>query len=254
MTSPSDLLRTGTGVVTSDNVNDLLTNDPRAGTSGRTLTLTVPTRELLLCLRDVIPFASPDPENLDLRCVQIQWDGDNDRLNFLSTDRYRSAWSSWGPDDVPDVPLDEPVGVNFGPQAPYATTAITIEVGDAKDILSTFKVNKKDGRTPLTVTLTPDGVTIHRSPETGYSEHTLKLAGTQSRFPDVRALLVKQAGLAADFPGVQSVAYTPSLLKDFTTVRPGSVLEVKFASDKLTLIKIGRYFQGSLVAATPEAE
>jgi len=234
----------------------ILDVDQLAAAGARVLDLYVPTRELLTLLRDAAPFASPDADNLDLHVVQIQWDADDDRLNVFAADGYRTAWSSWGPDDIPEPVRGEQdmLGTDFGPTGPDAgTTAITIDVGDIKDILNTFKVDKKDGRVPLRITLRPEGMTIYRSPDSGYSEHTLRLKSTQARFPDVRGMLANWAAKVATTQGALTVSYTPTLLKDFTGVRPGSVLELTFASEKITLVRVGRYFRGSICPATPEA-
>lgn len=237
----SNLLRDGAGVFLAGD----RPGDPE-------ITVTVPSRELTTALTEVALFASPDEDDLDRHCVKIEWDGE--RLHFLALDGYRTAWASWGPDDIPELgkgeqePINARYGANHDIEDPVA---VTIDTGDVKEIVSSFKVDKKDGRTPISVTIRADQLTLYRSADTGFSEHRLKVRGTQSRLPDVRRWIIDAAGRVADAAPIKAIAFTPTFLADFCKVRPGKVLQLAF-TEKLVLVQLGRHFKGSIVPATPE--
>lgn len=227
---------------------------PTSAAQSDQVRITVPTRELLTLLAATAPFASPEEDSVDRHAIRIEWDGE--RLHAMSADGYRTAWCSWGPDDVPELARgeQEPIGVSYGsPDDVTDPISVIITPGDAKDVIDSFKVAKKDGRTPLRVTVSPDRLIVHRSPDTGFSEHTLTLRGVQARFPDVRGLLMNTAAGVPNAEPIRAAAFTPSFLKDFCTVMPGRVLELTF-SGKLVLVKLGLYFRGSIAQATPEGQ
>lgn len=226
-----------------------------AGTR-RARTIIMPTRDLFTVLRDTMPLAAQDPDDLARHVVRLDWDGDDDRLHATSTNGYVAGWSMWSPDDFNNLGDDGQgmIGVDYGAVVPFPRATVVVDLGDVKEILATFKVGKKDGATPVRITFGDAGLTIYRSPDTGYSEHTLVVRNVQSELPDIKAKLIELAGEVAAAPPLRAVAYTPSLIQAFNGVRPGSIMELTFVSAKTTLVRYGRNFIGFLATTTPENE
>ena len=64
------------------------------------MTITMPTREFVGLLTDVLTFATPEDENTAWYRVVLEWDGE--RLHASAGDGVRCAHTSWGPDDESD--------------------------------------------------------------------------------------------------------------------------------------------------------
>lgn len=203
--------------------------------------ITIPSRDLCGILGDVLPFTTSD-DLPRLHSIRIHWDGT--ALHAQATDMYRIAWSTWSPDDPADGDEQADLLTELGgADDPWS---IVVDASDAKDVVTCFKLPAKEAAAPLTVTASSGRLTIDRDRDTGHPALTTVLDAIPADlgvWPDVEKTL---AGHTTVEP-VRGVAYTGRLLADFTTrVRQTGPVELTF-TDKITLVGIGKRFQGAIV-------
>lgn len=204
------------------------------------MTLTVPTWDLVGVVADCVPFAFPKDDMPMLHGVRVEWDGD--RLHALSTDRYRIAWSQWHPDDDPPADTQDDLWTKFGgADDPWG---VFLSLGDAKKLVQIYKLPMKESRTPLTVDVDLNRLTVRRARETGHSAIQAVFDGLEVDVPDVRELLADSSALT----GVDQVSYYAHFLADFAKVRPAGPLEMRFTGPTgPTHVSIGERFVGAIM-------
>jgi hypothetical protein len=202
--------------------------------------ITIPTGDLTGVLSDVIPFAFPDPDLPAINCVRIEWDGA--LLHALSTDRYRVGWSSWHPDDQPDIDSQDDLFTKWGGADDPWQATVTLD--DAKELVKVFKLPVKEQRVPLSLNVDRGQVTIHRDRDTGYTALRLDIPDQLLEFPDVRKLLADADGVEP----VTALAFNARFLADFGKVRPGAPMQLSFTgSTGLAHVAIGKRFTGAIM-------
>lgn len=203
--------------------------------------ITIPTADFVGILSDTIPFAFDDEDIPDINCVRLEWDGK--RLHALSTDRYRCAWSTWEPGEVAaGEEVQDDLFTEWGSaDDPWA---MTIALDEAKELVKVFKLNPKEGHTPITVDYYTERwmAKVVRSRETGHSAITVAVPDMRCEFPDLRELLGKNDALHS----VTGVNYTAKYMADFAKVRPLGPLSLRF-SEGLTHVSIGERFVGAIM-------
>jgi hypothetical protein len=203
--------------------------------------ITIPTGDLTGIIADVIPFAFSEKDFPALCAVRLEWDGT--RLHAFATDRIRLGWSQWEPGDVSDgEEVQDDLFTDWGTgDEPWATT---LDLDDAKELVSVFKLPPKELRTPLTVDYDPerDRTKVVRARDTGHSAITVIAEGNGEVFPDLRVLLTKSDKLTK----VTGQAYSAKFLADFAKVRPRGPMDLKFTAG-LTRVSIGERFVGAIV-------
>lgn len=210
------------------------------------MTLTLPTRELVGLLADVYPFADPDEDNPAWHRVVIRWE--DNRLHALAGSSFRAAWMSWGPDDG-DAPIP---GLEYPTDVDDWTMAILPK--EAKEIATKFKVNAKDGDSPLRITGTPDRLTVERDSDTivGVALRSVALARPWDDAPDIATIISAVREESRNCPARTEVAYNGFSLADYANpkvVRQRGPVELRFGP-KSTYIRIGEHFQGAIAQAT----
>jgi len=210
------------------------------------MTLTMPTRELVGLLADVVPFASKDEDDSTWHRVVLRWDGR--RLFAFAGDDERMAQMSWGPDDG-----DEPVipGLDL-PLPTDADWELAILPSNAVEIAKKFKLGVKEGETPLRVTGSMNSLTVERDADVG---DTALRAVALARPWDDNAPRIDEAiaELAAEADETvrarHEVALLGSRLVDFVNpkvVRQRGVVVLTFTRTS-AYIQIGRHFRGAVL-------
>ncbi|WBB94237.1 hypothetical protein [Verrucosispora sp. WMMC514] len=209
--------------------------------------ITIPTGELTGILADCIPFVFPDSDLPAINCVRVEWDGD--MLHALATDRYRIAWSTWHPDDDPDIESQDDLFTTWGSADDPWTATITLD--DAKELVKVFKLPAKEQRVPLTVEFAGGQVTVRRDRDTGYTALRLDIPDQLAEFPDVRKLLA-DGDRVEPVPGL---AFNAKYLADFGKVRQRAAMQLSFTGSKtLAHVAIGKRFTGAIMPVTEGAE
>lgn len=218
-------------------------------------TLTLPTRELVGLIGDVLPFASPDPDDSTWHRIVLRWDGS--RLHALAGDGTRLAWMSWGPDDgdAPELPLD------WG-TARFADIDTSWELAilpeNAKEIATKFKVATKLGEMPIRVIGDNDSIVVERDADADGSVSLKSVALSRPwddnapRIDGVIGDIAERAAAPSAAP-LRSVAYSGYALADFCNpkvVRQRGPIVLVFGPAS-TYVTIGRWFRGALVQSTP---
>lgn len=212
------------------------------------MTLTLPTRELVGLIADVLPFASGDDEDTTWHRVIIRWDGS--RLHAMAGDGVRLAWMSWGPDDG-----DAPALPGFDPYAVPADTdwELALLPENAKEIATKFKVSAKEGELPVRVDGSSDSLRVERDAESaGVALRSEALSRPwDDNAPRIDEFITKMAEEAEAGAARKGIAYSGFHLADFCDpkrVRQRGVVELKFGR-AATYIRIGRWFRGAVMQA-----
>jgi hypothetical protein len=215
------------------------------------MTLTMPTRELVGLLADVVPFASTDADDSTWHRVVLRWDGS--RLFAFAGDGERMAQMSWGPDDgdVPAIP-----GLDFGSPSTDTDWELAILPENAVEIAKKFKVGVKEGETPLRVTGSVDSFTVERDAETGDTAlRAVALARPwDDNGPRIDETIAELAG-EGDRPRAE-VAFAGQRLVDFVNpkkVRQRGVVVLTFTKTS-AYVQIGRHFRGAVLLSEVPAE
>ncbi|HEY9474351.1 MAG TPA: hypothetical protein VIS06_10930 [Mycobacteriales bacterium] len=215
------------------------------------MTLTIPTRELVGALADVIPFASAIPDDYTLGRVLIEWDGET--LHTMATDRYTVGWSRWNPDDAPvdgEEPAEDDLFTEWGESADR-TWSKQISLLDAKEIVKVYKLPAKAGGVPVLVTAGFKTLTLDRKPESGHTAITMEfLSEPDERYPDVRAFIDTAEAMGEP---VGQIMYNPRHLAAFDKVRPHGQFQRQFGGEtKPTFVRIGERFTGLVMPVRPD--
>ncbi len=212
--------------------------------------LTIPTRDLLGCIADALPFIPSDKDDTTLRCVQLRWDGS--LLHVSATDRYRVAISSWDPDDTPDDDVQYEIGTVLGEDSD-GTWECMLSADDAGHLLKTAKPSKGHEYAPLFVTLDGELVKVRRDREAQVPGFSLIYEGLDLEFPDLRGHVVEAAGKAEP---VKEISFNAVYLATFGSVRQrGNTSRWTFAGDRgPAVVEIGERFVGALMPVRPAEE
>lgn len=219
--------------------------------------ITIPTRDLVGIIGDVLAFAWPDDENPRFNVVKLEWDGDN--LHAYATDSYVMAWSRWSSIDVKDPGEDtSPWG---GWSDPWS---IVLDLADAKKVASIFKLPAKEGGTAVRIHPQKRQVKIVREHSEARAGITLMLDESSSvpmmpppdaidrtvredhhlYFPDLRSKLLQWAE-REDVPTTKLMV-NPRLLAKFNTARPMGPMKMRISGEDAVLVSIGEWFCGAI--------
>jgi len=213
------------------------------------MTITIPTGELIGLLGDVLPFAFTDDDLPDINAVRLHWDGS--MLHAQATDRFRIGWSSWHPDDDPDVDYQEDIFAPLG-GADDPWTA-TLPLAAAQETVQVFKLSKKLAHILLTVDHDAENgrLTIRRDRTAGMSALRLVHDVPLLNFPDVSRTLAEHN----EVKPVAGIAFTAKYLADFSRVRARGPLTLSFAGQSgLTHVAIGKRFTGAIAPVREERD
>lgn len=209
-------------------------------------TLTMPTRELVGLISDVLPFASADPDDSTWHRVVLRYDGT--RLHAMAGDGLRLAWMSWSRDDADQQEL--PMGWEPEQHLGDGTWELAILPENAKEIADKFKVGKKEGELPLKVTGSDDRVIVERDAEAGgVALRSVTLARPwDHNAPRIDEAITTAAEQTRETVGRAQVAYSGFALADFVDpkrVRQFGPVVLTFGPTS-SHIRIGRWFQGAI--------
>ncbi len=204
--------------------------------------LTISTADLLGILGDVIPFISPDKDDIQRRCVHLRWDGT--MLHASATDQLRIAVSSWHPDDDPDHDVQPQIGVVPGEDHPTTWRAL-LSADDVNHLLKSAKPIKGLEDAPIFVTVDEATVVVERHKQPRLPGMRLTFDCLEHDFPDLRASLVEAAGHAEP---VKEIAWNAVLMAAFAQVRQrGHAARWTFTGDRHpAVVEIGNRFVGSI--------
>src|SRR5688572_25730615 len=210
------------------------------GERGGGRVITIPTGDLVGILADVVNLACTEDELPAINTVRLEWDGG--MLHALATDTLRIGISSWHPDDEPEGEAQDDLFTSYGgADDPWA---ILLPLDDAKHLIKVFKLPLKEQRSPLTVDLNGDALTVKRARETGYPEQTVRVPGRQEPYPDLRKHLAEHAVVKP----VAGLAFNARLLADFAKVRPRGPMELSFTGAAgLAHVLVGKRFVGAVM-------
>ena len=217
------------------------------------MTLTIPTSELVGCLTDVIPFASPDAEDAIYNTVRLEWDGES--LHTLASDRRFAGWSRWNPDDEPaeGEPAEDDLFTTWG--GDDGTWSTHLSLADAVEAVKMFKLPAKQGRIPLTVEVEHKLVTVRRGPDGGHSAITLEMAtdpAIAGEYGDPRAVIDTIEGTIGP---VDTIRFDARRLAAFAKVRNHGPMRIRFSGDdRPAWVGIGTRFSGLVAPIRPDSE
>lgn len=202
----------------------------------------IPTAEFVGLLSDVVWCPIDVTELPTHSCVRIAWDGE--RLHAAGRDGIRVAWSMWDPTDPapPGEEQQDELGVQWG--GTDNRWVIWVWASDAKDLIKIFKLGRKEGRSPLRVTVDRGRISVVRSRETGHAELTADVPGVDvAPAWDPAVLLGERSvgGRRAD------LTFDVQALSGFCSVRPRGLLKLTVTSGTTVLVQIGPRFHGSLL-------
>lgn len=203
--------------------------------------ITVPSTDLHGILSDALLFASPDKEDLERRCVQLRWDGD--QLHACATDAVRVAVSSWSRDDPPDSDVQGTLGVELGgADGPWH---ILLAYDDVKHLLGAAKPVKGLEYVPLFLDVTGRVLSVKRAKESRVPGFALSYDGLPTPFPDLRFVVVQALGRAEP---AKEIWLNMVLAADFGKVRQrGGAAKWTFAGpDRPAVVEIGERFVGAI--------
>lgn len=214
--------------------------------------ITMPTRELVGLLADVVAFASPDDEDTYWHRIVIRWDGE--RLHASAGDAVRAAHVSWGPDDED---ADDDALFDVTRTSDDEPWHLALLPGDVKDIVAKFKLSAKQGAAPLNVDGNMHRLRIQRDGEARIALTSVAEARPWAdEHPDVEAT-VRTIRDDAGRPGNSraTVEYSGAGLSDFANpkvVRQRGSVNLYFGPHS-TYVTVGVHFEGALVQgqATP---
>jgi hypothetical protein len=211
------------------------------------VTLTIPTVDLLGCIGDALPFIDPDKDVTERRCVHLRWDGA--LFHVSATDGIRAAISSWSPDDTPDEDVQYEIGTTLGEDGD-ATWEFLLTADDASHLLKTAKPSKGHEYAPLYVTFDGPLLKVRRDREAQVPGFTLTYEGLDHTFPDLRGYVVEAAGKAEP---VKEIAWNAVYMADFGKVRQrGGAARWTFSGDRSpAVVEIGVRFVGALMPVRP---
>lgn len=210
------------------------------------MTITMPTRELVGLLADVLTFASPEDEDTYWHRIVIRWDGE--RLHASAGDSIRAAHASWGPEDE-DADTDTLFDVNRTSDDPPWHLALL--PADVKDIVGKFKLSAKQGAAPLTIDGNLHRLRIQRNGESRIALTSVAEARPWSdEHPDIEATISTiRDRSGGDRNSRANVEYSGAWLSDFANpkvVRQRGVINLYFGPQS-TYITVGGHFEGALI-------
>jgi hypothetical protein len=207
------------------------------------MTLTMPTREFVGLITDVLPFASTDDEDVAWHRVVFRWDGV--RLHSMAGDGLRAATMSWGPDDdnEPQIP-----GLEFGPRSNAEPCHNPILPSEAKEIAQKFKPTQKGlGEVPVRIDGSADQLRVERDADGLVALRSVALSRPWSdNAPDIIAAIDEVEARARHASPRPWMAYSGSWLAPFAdprVVRQRAPLVLAFGP-VTTYVRIGRWFRG----------
>lgn len=214
--------------------------------------LWIPTGDLVGCVADVVAFACQDEKWPDLYAVRLEWD--RTEFHALATDRYRLGWSRWQPDDPPPGDLQDDLFATWGETDAGGSWAVTVALDDARDLVKTFKLARKQGRVPLLVEANPGAaVTVSRRGDTGHPAVRMSLADRRVDWPGAAGLLGDGALVTTG-----EVAFTPQYLGDLGKVRPRGPMQMSFTGPagavRMVVITMGERFTAAIAPVRLDAE
>lgn len=204
--------------------------------------ITLPTREFVGLLADVIPFALASDDLPDLNVVRLEWDGK--RLHAAATDTLRAVRSTWDPtDDDGDSGQEAMFQMLGGADDRWV---VLIGLPEAKELVSIYKLPAKESGTPLTLDQRDMNLIVDRSRDTGHSAIKTVIESQAVNFPNLSTVL--------DVPvipqAVEELPYSGKQLAAFGSVRQRGPLTMTFQGPRNpTVVRIGERFIGTLMPA-----
>lgn len=210
------------------------------------MTLTMPTREFVGLITDVLPFASTDDEDTAWHRVAFRWDGT--RLHTMAGDGRRAATMSWGPDDGDQPELS---GLGYGPSGGTEPWELAILPSEAKEIAQKFKPTKKElGEVPVRIDGSPDQLRAERDADGLVALRSVALSRPWSdSVPDIIEVIDNVEEQARRARPREFMAYSGMWLAPFAdprVVRQRGALTLSFGPVS-TYVRIGRWFRAYLV-------
>lgn len=208
--------------------------------------ITIPTRDLIGVVSDVLPFTIADKDLPEYGIVRLEWDGE--KLEALAVNGLAAAVSSWSPDDDTTEYDEDILSLATAWGGDDDSWSVNLQLDDAKGLVATYKLAAKDSWAPLTVEhINLTSVRIVRTKDSGHPAITTVIKGSDATFPDCRKMVARKARKA-----VSVSAYSPKVMALFAKVRPRGPMVLEFAGDKSsTRVRIGDRFVGAILPTDP---
>jgi hypothetical protein len=222
--------------------------------------IALPTREITGMIGDVLPFVSPDKDDLRHHCVRIE--SRDAHVKMLATNRTQAVRVSWTEDDVDATPEDDDaVFAEYGPETGHPAFDVRIGVAEAKSLASAFKLPTKLGWAPVSLRVIGDSyaanlytlIVERKASGELWPALTMRVSGVGVPIPengdtaevDIHQAIDMVSGKAPT--PLHGVAFNPKLLGNFAKVERHGAMRMFFTSavDGAPVhIEMGTRFEG----------